>query len=182
MPAPYHLISSKLDRALAAYLISIGAGTAEDTYPAKRAFDKIAPCTICWTERAKLNLNTGIYACDVSIICKYSTATAPDGDPEQTRQNSDVRTGTVFDAFFTILDAAPTDDESLVWDSKKIAKQITAAARALAAAHPDQFGDLADFTVLDVRHGEQEGAFEEDTDTWTDSFSLQIDAVNSNVS
>lgn len=46
-------ILSKCDDALVAYIIAGGAGTAADTWPAKRSLDKDqVPVTICWSHTA----------------------------------------------------------------------------------------------------------------------------------
>lgn len=168
MAAPYHLIRSKLDRALVLYIISRGAGTASDTFPAKRAADVPLPCAVCWTDRASPIQNTGSYTCRAQILVKSS-------GNDDTPAASDARTGAIFDTFFTI-------EDDTGWDSKKVAAQITAAARAGAIADPANYADLADFTCLDVRHGDEEGSFEVESDVWVETLNLEIDAAPSDVS
>jgi hypothetical protein len=166
MAAPYHCICSKLDRALVLYLIERGAGTAADTWPAKRSLDRSPPCTIAYTERADPIPNTGNYTCRAAVMVKANAT-------DYTAAASDARTAAAFDAFYTIADDSD-------WDSKKVAAQITAAARAGALADPATYGDLVDFTALDVRLGAQEASFEDDV--WVETLSLEIDAAPSNVS
>lgn len=174
MAAPYHHVCSKLDRALVAYLISKDAGTVQDVVPAKRSLDKDLPITICWTERAKLDLNTGTWACTVSIIVKSPAPADVQEDPAAKPADSDVRFGKTVDAFFTV------DDDS-EWDSKKIAAQITAAAAAAAEAHPEMYGDLADLSVLNIRLQEAEQGFVEDADAFQEILALEADVAPSAV-
>ncbi|HRV30442.1 MAG TPA: hypothetical protein P5169_01945 [Kiritimatiellia bacterium] len=165
MPA-YHNICSKLDRALVAYLLSLNLGTPDDILPAKRAATRSLPLTVCFTERADPIPNTGSYTCRATILLKSHAA---DTSPAA----SDARTAATFDAFHTILDHSH-------WDSKKIAAQITAAARAASATPGAE--DLADLTLLDVRLGAQEAAYDHDGDVFVESLQLEIDAAPSNVS
>lgn len=168
MAAPYHCICSKLDRALVLYLISRGAGTLADTFPAKRSLNAPLPATVAWTNRATPIPNTGSYTCRATVQVKTSAN-------DHTPAASDARTAAVFDAFYTVEDGSELD-------SKKIAAQITAAARAAALAAPADLADLADFTALDVRLGDQEADFDADSDLWLDTLSLEIDAAPADVS
>ncbi len=180
MGSPYHKLRDKNDRALVAYLVHLTAGTVDDTFPAKQSRDKALPCTICYSKTSRLIRNTGGNGTlEVAIIVK---SLAPDDfdQPEgEAKAESEDRVGTVFDAFYTIEDgSAPT--------TKKIAAQITAAARAKGAIDaalvpPGPDADLLDYTCMDVRDIEEDGGFEEDGDAWLDTLNLEMDCAPSNV-
>jgi len=173
MAAPYHYIRSKLDRALVAYLLARNCGAAADVVPGKCGLSLTLPLTICWTERASPIPNTGSYTCRAAVIVNTVGPTDAGEDSATVKADSDRRAGLTFDAFRTI------DDDS-EWDSKKIAAQLTAAARAAAIANPAADGDLADFTALDVQFGDEEGSFE--GAAWVEILNLTIIAAPSNVS
>ena len=172
MGAPYHNLLSKNDRALMAYVISVGAGTAADVFPAKRSGDKTAPCTICWTKKADPYNYSGTYTAQASVIVR-TLAPVDDGQAaEAPRLDSEQRVAKTFDAFHMDLDQA----------GDKLGEDVTNAARALAASDPVNHGDLEDYTALNVTVKSVEAGFEENTEAWNDMINLEIVCCPSNVS
>lgn len=161
----YHNLLSKCDRALVAFIVSEGAGTNADTFPAKRSLGRDLPHTICWSESAVETARlSGTYTVKVSILVR-SLATPGEGESDsKPRVDADARTAAVFDAFHTRLDTA----------GDKLGSAITVAARAVALSDPATFGDLAEFTVLDVMIKGIEASFEEGTDSWVDTLNLEL--------
>lgn len=171
MAVSYHNLLSKLDRALCAYLVSLGAGTAGDVLPAKKSYLKSLPCTICWTESGLL---TAPYAGTFTLTTNVMVRTSPAIDPAQAsgeapRLPSDARVAATFDAFQSDIDSA----------GDKLAEDINQAAYAAAIEDPVNNGDLAQFTAFNVSVKGIEGAFEENTSTWVDTITLEICACPS---
>ncbi len=168
-----HNMLSKNDRALVAYLVHLGAGTKDDVYPGRRSQVKTLPNTVCWSEEGTADLNTGSYkGIGANVMVRYAATDKTD------LQGS--RVAAAFDAFWTIEDDSD-------WDSKKVAKQITDAARAKAAADAllDPVGpdvDLADYTCLEVRPKGVSSGFNEERDQWIETSKLEMDAAPSDVS
>lgn len=150
MAAPYHNLRSKLNRAIAAYLISKGVGGPSDTGPANARTLSTYPRT---TVRATIGKPepplTGNYRVPVHVSIKASATQEPD-EPnlDIARKLFDERLANVFDALMQ-----SDDDQTL----RKTADDITAAGRALAVAvdaSPEavQFAannaDMVDFTLL----------------------------------
>lgn len=167
----YHNILSKNDRALVAYLISLGAGTAADVFPAKRSLDREGICTVCWSEKAaELVLYSGTFSIEASIMVRSMAALNVAEDANAPRLASEARIKATFDAFFSNMDSA----------ADKLGDDITAAARALALSDPANHADLADYTCLNVIiKGVEAGV---DGDSWVDTFNLEIEACPSNIS
>lgn len=165
----FHNLASKLDRAIVAYLISKGAGTEADTFPAKRSQDKDVPQTVVYTkDLAPLDgdVNSGTREASVEISITYDVVN-PDGT-QTARKASDERTADVFDALNT--QGQSTD---LLCDA------INAAAWARAEANPDD-ADLADFSAIGIApNGESQG-FIGDKGAWTDIIKLKIICCPSN--
>ena len=161
-----HNILSKLDRALVAYLISVGAGTADDVYPAKRSDEKGLPCTVCYSQSASLvHPFTGDWAIDVSIMVKTDPCIDVDQDAAEPKATSEARVAATFDAFFAGLDS--TGD--------KLAEAITAAVRASGDA------DLATFTVINVTPKTVEAGFDQKGNAWIDTLDLEIICCSADV-
>jgi hypothetical protein len=156
-----HNILSKTDRALVAYLISIGVGTAADTDPAKRSVEKALPCTVCYSQRATLiSPYSGVY----EVTCAIMIKTDPSidfGETEADPKNvSEDRVAATFDAFFDQLDSA----------GDKLAAAITAAARA--SSNPAD-SDLEDFTIQDISVTGVEAGFDQ-RGSWLDTLNLEL--------
>lgn len=155
----YFNLLSKLDRALVAYLISKGVGTAADTVPGKASANKALPVTICWSERGvEAAPYSGTYVVTVSVIVKTAAPVDVNVGAEQPRLDSDARTAAVFDCFHADVDSA----------GDKLGADITTAARATSDA------DLADFTCENVKVTGLEAAFEEDADAWVETLGLEV--------
>jgi hypothetical protein len=184
--ASYHNTLSKTDRALVAYLISQEAGAAENTFPAKRSLDKALPCTICSSEKAvedppfssSYQVTSAVMVrCPAPVDVTPTEPSAgetqaPEQDALAAAIKSDQRVAAVGDALHMSMDSA----------GDKLAEAITAAARKAAAEDPDHFGDLADFTCLDVIDRGTEAGFTEDGSAWVDTFNLELTCVPKNVS
>jgi hypothetical protein len=172
MPGNHNLLS-KCDRALVAYIVAQGAGTINDTVPAKRSQDRPLPCTVAYSERAvEVAPYSGTYLVSASIIVRSEAPADAGEDPEAKPVDSDDRVSAIFDLFHIGIDSS----------GERLADAITAAARALAADQPDRYGDLADLTIMDVVIKGIEASFEEGTTAWTDTLNLELVAAPSNVS
>jgi hypothetical protein len=165
----YHAALSKLNRALVAYIVSLEAGSASDTWPAKRAKDKTLPCTICYSHTAAPIANTGNWTAQVEIQCRSKAF--GDDDTDQRAAASDARTAKVFDCFFTNLDTEP----DAKFDSKKVAQQVEDAAHEAAQEEGSPNTDLAEFAAHDVRVKGFEDTQDEDGDAWIETLKLEID-------
>lgn len=169
-----HNILSKNDRALVAYLISQGAGTAANTFPAKRSAGKSLPCTVVWSEEC-IHEGAGSYTVRASVMVRSSAIDEVGEDAETARLAAETRLGAIGDALMTGV-----SDESSATD--ELATLITTAARAKATADPTNHGDLAAYTCLACRKLGDEAAFEESTDTWVDTINLEMAVVAADVS
>src|SRR5438128_1678106 len=139
---PAHNLLSKCDRALAAWLISRGAGTATDVFPAKNSGDKEAlPCTVIWSERASEAAPfSGTYVITTQVQVRSLMALDVDQPPAQEAQRliSENRVALTFDSFHVDLDSGTGDD---------LGDDITAAARSAAGNN----SDLQEFTMETIR-------------------------------
>jgi len=143
MAAPYHNLGSKLDRAIVAYLISEGAGTAGDVYPANRSGTKVLPNTTVQAFRGQPNpVCDGNYNVDVKVLVSMPAAEQPGSENTQAQRVAfDERLARTFDALHL------SDDGDTL---KATADAITDAGRDLADSDPDNNADMADFTCLSV--------------------------------
>jgi hypothetical protein len=165
MANSYHVILSKNDRALVAYLIAKGAGTAADTWPAKSSSDKDLPHTVCWSERAVENPpGSCTYDVTTSILVKCNLA-------DTSARQSDARVAAIGDAMHIGMNSSGAD----------LAADITAAARAAAVADPENNSDLEDFTMQDILDKGADAAFDE-LGVWTDTLNFLCVSTPSNVS
>jgi hypothetical protein len=184
MAAPYHNLRSKLNRAITAYLISVGAGGPEDTGPANaRTLSKYPRTTIrAGVGKAEPPL-TGNYRVTVYISVKGSAVQDPkEPNPEAARIAFDTRLATVFDALMQ------SDDDQTLRATKSA---INAAGRALAVAvdgsdEAIQFAannaDMVDFTVIgwyDAGFGD--GEPNEEGTSWEEILIFEALACSSNV-
>jgi hypothetical protein len=155
----YHNLLSKCDRALVAYLVSAGAGTAADVFRAKRSEDlPNPPFTVCFSESAmETHPYSGIYSVKASIDVHTNAAPDVDADTEQMALDCDDRVAATFDAMH--------DQYSQAGD--RLADLITAAA--LAAG-------ITDFFVQDVKiapPGVEQGIVDK-TGEWLNTIHLEI--------
>lgn len=169
-----HNILSKNDRALVAYLISAGAGTTANTFPAKRSADKALPCTVVWSEDNACDGPAG-YVIKCSVMVRSSALDEVGETDETARLAAEARLAAVDDALMTGVSTQSGD-------TYELAELITTAARALAAADQVAHGDLAAYTCLACRKTGDEAAFEENTDTWVDTINLELTVVAADVS
>jgi hypothetical protein len=121
----YHKTRSKLNRAICAYLVSVGAGGPEDTVPANSGGSQGYPNTTVHATLSKPEiLLTGIRRITTHVSIKGSAVVAV-GEPnaDVARKNFDDRVAAVEDALMQ-----SDDGQSL----RATAVAITAAGRALA--------------------------------------------------
>jgi hypothetical protein len=165
----FYNILSKVDRALAAYLISEGAGTTDDTFAAKRAPDvPNPPYTVAFSETGRPKVQYGSeYLVKARIDVFTNCAPDKGEDTETMRLDSDDRAAATFDAFHI-----EENDQS----GHALANAITQAARSSG------YNDLADFTVTDVTIGEMEQGSAPKEGQWIDSLNLEILCTPHNVS
>lgn len=160
----FNNIRSKLDRAIAAYLVKAECGGVDDILPAKSSKEKKYPNTVVHSTLSKPEVQfTGLRRCHVQI---HLRGRAVPNDNDQSRIQFDDRVAATADAMMI------SDNGGQSLDAVAIA--ITEAGRALAidqssgtdpkaAAIAAQNADMADFTCIEVIDaGEGDG---EDTDS-----------------
>jgi hypothetical protein len=159
-----HNILSQCDRALVAYLISTGAGTEDDTYPAKRSADKALPNTVCHSQKWRfLTPNSGVYVVQAQVLVHTDPSVDVDETAEDKKEASENRVISTFDSFFIGVDSS----------SEALAEAINAAA---AGAGMD------DFTIQScVAEGGDSGN-DEKRNAWLDAIDLEIICCPRNVS
>ena len=138
MPAPYSDLDYKLNRAIAAYLISVGGlcGTAADIFPDESANPNKYPNTEIQTVSGQPYPKfSGDYRCRVQIIISES---AVKGTPLTFSK----RVGATVDA---LLQTDTTDGQTY----RATEALINSAGRALAVSDPANNADMVDFTVQD---------------------------------
>ena len=180
MAAPYNNLRSKLNRAIAAYLISSGCGSIGDIYADESTFENFYPNT---TVTAKLSRPdspfTGNRRITVYVSIKGSAVLA-DGetDTTQPRVQFDARVALTMDALLQ------TDDNQTL---RFTAAAITAAGQALAvdksngvdpaqAQFAQDNADMADFTCLSwFENGEGDGEADAEACSWEEI--LMFDAI-----
>lgn len=112
-----HRILELTDAALVAYLISEGAGTADDVFPSKSVGDKSLPCTICeagsWGSPDGMEYTGNS---EVSAVVTVKTAGFI-SDSATTIDDSGSRVSATFDSFYNP-------------DPQALGAAITAAAEA----------------------------------------------------
>lgn len=165
----FNNVRSKLARAIAAYLIAQGAGTAEDTSAANVTDDSTYPRTTVRPGIASPNPPlTGNYRIRVMISIKGS---AVSDIGQNARVSFDTRVGAICDAMMN-----SDDSQTLI----ATAQGITAAGRALAIA--DDNADMSDFTCLDVYDaGFGEGEASSEGTSWEEVLLFDADCCGANV-
>src|SRR5690349_20197885 len=103
MAAPFHVILSKSDRALVAFIIAQGAGTEDNTFPTRRALEKQLPVIICFCESAVPDPgNPGTSIVKANIIVKTSAVLEPtEANPDKPRVDGESIAAPVFDCFYS---------------------------------------------------------------------------------
>ncbi len=164
MVMSYHSLLSKCDRALAAYLIAQGAGTAANVYPAKRSADKAMPDTVCHCDSAtELAPYSGTYVVSASVSVRSNASITDEGeDPDQPREDAEARVSSTFDAFHKATDTSGSG----------LGESITAAAAA---------ADVTDLTIFNVSVKHINAGFEEKGSAWMDTITLELLACPSTV-
>lgn len=138
-PLPFNRLRSKLNRAIAAYLVSAGAGSADDVSPANSRQSKGYPNTTVRATIAKPEVPlTGIRRITVHISVKGSAVQEnSETSEEAAREAFDQRLAQTADALMQ------SDDGRTI---RATAAAITAAGRQLAVDNPTDHADMADFT------------------------------------
>lgn len=156
-----HAILSKVDRAVAAYLIDCEVGTADNVFPAWGLFtaDKEAPCVVVHSSQASETAPyAGTYTVNVAVMVRLDPA-------NMTRTEADALTSAVFDALHT----------NVTISGDKLAEDIQTAGRALATSAPDTDADMAALTLLNVAFSSIESGTEQEV--WVYTLNLQIVAA-----
>jgi len=155
----YSNVRSKLSRAIAAYLISAGCGTAVDTSASNVTSDSTYPRTTVKSGIATPEVPmSGIYRIRVMISVKGSAANSFDN--ADMRVAFDNRVAAVYDAMMQSSDGT--------------ANEITTAGRAIRTTTGNS--DMADFTCMSLYDGGfGEGEASEEGTAWEEI--LIFDAV-----
>ncbi len=156
--ARYNLLQ-KCDRALVAFIISEGAGTAKDVFPGKASQDKTLPVTICESRTAKpiTNPPRGIYEVEACIYVRTQGSLEDEDNQADTPATIAAdRVGLTFDAFH------PVSDQS----GEILADTINAASAA-----------VQDFTIQSAEVTEMRAGFLAKGDAWCDILDLRLIVV-----
>lgn len=157
-----HTICSKLDRALVAYIIDQKAGTAGDTWPAKRSLDKSVPCNIVWTHTAKVPQDmpyAGNYLAEAFVEIRTPGVQDAGESEDQPREDSEARVSAVVDAFQMAGDNS----------GEQLAQRINQAAAGVV----DDFSVLS-CRVIEVNQGFNPRALAEQGNCWLDTLHLEV--------
>ena len=161
---PIGNICAKMDDALRAYLIDVGAGGEADIFPGKWSANKTLPVTICWAHSAR-PMQEAPYSNTWEVEAFIEVRTS--GVQEKNQSNTDpkdaanTRTAATMDAFF----AGVTDDTSA-----PLAAAITQAASV---------EDIAVLTVIackvvEMNQGFNPRAVRDMGNAWIDTIHLQL--------
>lgn len=159
----YHNILSKLDRAIVALIVSQGAGTEADTYPAKRDEDKTLPNTVCIAEDFREEpTRSRCFLIPVALHVRTRSFVDLNETADQVEAASDLKVQQVFDCFY------PEEDQ----DGSVLGRLITEAGRAAG---------IQDFTCLsaEVKGGDR-GQREKDS-AWVDTLQLECYCSATNI-
>lgn len=180
----YHNLRSKLNRAVAAYLVSAGCGSVNDILPAQSTATRPYPNTT-----VKSTIGTpdpplsGDYRVKLHISIKGSaTQGVSEPNPQLSRVNFDNRVSQTFDALME-------SDNGI--DLEATAVLITAAGRALAVPadgspaailFAQNNADMADFSCLQwVDGGFGDGPANDEGCSWEEILIFDVLACASNV-
>jgi hypothetical protein len=185
MAAQFNNVRSKLNRAIAAYLVSVGCGGVDDVLPANVRTFKTYPNTLV---RATMSTPdpplTGVREVTVHISIKGTATEYPnEPNPGTSRVAFDDRVAQTYDALMQ-----SDDGETL----RATAEAITESGRALAVAVDDSAdavlcaqnnSDMLDFTCsawYDMGEGEGDGTSAEGT-SWEEVLIFKARCSPSNV-
>jgi hypothetical protein len=182
----YNKLRSKVNRAIAAYLVTQGAGGPDDVSPANSTGKKGFPFTTVQATLSKPEVQlTGLRRVSVHISIKGSAVQNPDEpNPDQSRKDFDDRVGATYDAMMQ------SDDGQTL---RATADAITTAGRALAVdasngVDPVQVlraannADMVDFTCQNVYDtGEGDGEADGEGCSWEEILMFDVIASPSNV-
>ncbi len=190
MAAPYNLLRSKLNRAIVAYLISVGAGSRNDTFAANVNRSSIGQhkpgnnTTVQATLSKPEPYLTANRRITVHVRIRGSATQSPkEPNWEAARTTFDERVGAVYDALLQSDNAQ---------NLRATAQAITAAGRALAVAddpsNPQSVqqaannADMVDFTCLGwYDMGEGDGEPQQEANAWEEVLVFDALCCGSNV-
>lgn len=184
MAEAYHRLRSKLNRAVAAYLISVGAGGRQDVLPYSSLILKVYPNTTIWAIRSHVEVPlTGLRRLMVHVSVKGSgVQQVGEPNPEEARVTWDQRVAATQDALMQTADGITLHATALA---------ITAAGRALAVPVDNspaaaQFAannvDMVDFTCQAwYDAGEGEGTADAEGCSWEEVLMFEALCSPSNV-
>lgn len=147
-----HTILSKTDRAIAAYLISVGAGTSADVYPEKYAGDKGFPDTIIFSRARMDPPDSGVYIVTTMVQVRTSPSVNVGETAAEKVAANEERVSNTFDAFMAHVGSG----------TGELAALITAA------------GGVEDFTVQNVSIITMEAGFDARGNAWLDTLGLEL--------
>lgn len=179
MPAPYNTPGSKLDRAIAAYLISMGGlYTAKNTFPANSRASANYPYVLINSRRwTPSPVNVACREFDVNITFFFSAVQAVNDNSNAARVALDLFVGTAIDALFL------SDNNQ---DLAATCALINAAGRALAtSADPQVAEDNADMVDFTLKRWNGDDGERGDPDiegcAWSELFRFKADMACANV-
>ena len=165
-------LADKLDRAIVAYLIGEGVGTASNIWPAENANLKTLPCIVVATGDMKPEAEdyaSGNRVCDVEIAVKskgYPDMGDDDGDDAQKILDIKAANNTLLAACF---DAMTKQGQT----GDRLYEAINAAAAAEALADPTNNSDLAEFSIIGLQQTGESRTIDDDG-IWVNSINLAI--------
>ena len=169
MPFASNTPGSKLDRAIVAYLLTLGAAyTSANTCPANYNVDNTYPnVTVGCSSWEASPLYVGNQRCQFTVRFEFSAVQAVGDKSQAARIALDAFVGAVTDAL------SLTDDNQTL---NKTCSLINEAAYALAAAQPVTDGDLADFTmIMLMNNGGARGKPDTEGTAWVEEFNYIAD-------
>jgi hypothetical protein len=136
-----HNPCNRVDRILVAYLLSQGAGTADDVFSGKNPDPKVIPCTICSAHSARKEVNpfTGRWIIEPYIEIRTNSVARrldEDDEPVDPVQDSDDRVSAVYD-LFEIGDGQSSE----------------ALCNAIKTAAPSGTGTILELQIVGVEQG-----------------------------
>lgn len=168
---PYHFLDSKLDRAIVAYLIECGAGTTANCFPALRCLGRAFPNITVHTTDLNIpegDAFSGSRVGDVDVTINQN----PVSDPASTDADALAKSNAQWLAFNELTGNVCDALNNWGQSSDLLCDAINAAASLKATNEPDEYGDLANFSVYGiVPLGETQG-FVNDS-VWQKTFKLR---------
>lgn len=142
MAAPYNNPGSKLDRAVAAYLVSAGAGTSDEVYTSADSRERQRPSVTVSSLRGQEEFPFSVnWVIELQVkITAPAAMQSGDTNFEKYRKLFDARVATTYDALHQNADGEDGYEQT--------ARNITNAALLLASNNPTDHADLADFSCL----------------------------------